>query len=227
MTDAPRAALVVGASRGIGLGLTAELAARGWHVTATRRSEGGALAPSGRVAVETVDITDGASADAFVWRVAGRRFGLVLLNAGIYGPRDATVETASPELLRELMEVNAFAPVRLARRLLPCLAPGGTLAFMSSRLGSVAANATGNGELYRASKAALNSLTRSLAAKDLRHDPGAVVLTLHPGWVRTDMGGPGADLSVEDSARGLADVLEARREPGHRFLDHAGATIAW
>jgi NAD(P)-dependent dehydrogenase (short-subunit alcohol dehydrogenase family) len=93
-------------------------------------------------------------------------------------------------------------------------------------LGSIGGNDAGGHELYRASKAALNSLTRSLSASlGERH---ITVLTLHPGWVRTDMGGPGAPLSVQDSVRGLADVLERERGSGaHRFLDYAGHEVAW
>jgi NAD(P)-dependent dehydrogenase (short-subunit alcohol dehydrogenase family) len=225
VTDA-RAALIVGASRGIGLGLTAELAGRGWHVTATRRDAAPGLVAGPGIDVERVDITDAASARSLAERLAGHRFRLVLLNAGIYGPREATATDASPELVATLFETNAMAPIRLARLLLPMLGEGGTLAFMLSRMGSVAANTTGGGELYRASKAALNSLTRSLVAQDLA-GRRVVVLTLHPGWVRTDMGGAGATLSVEESVRGLADVLEAAHPPGHHFLDHQGATLPW
>lgn len=219
-------ALVVGASRGIGLALARELAARGWGVTGTERAPS-ALRDVAGVEVERVDVADDASSAAFAARLAGRRFRLVLLNAGIYGPREATADTATPDLIAELILVNAIGPIRLARRLLPLLDEGGTLAFMSSRMGSVAANTSGNGELYRASKAALNSLTRSLVAKDLA-GRALTVLTLHPGWVRTDMGGAGAELSVEESVRGLVAVLLAPRPPGgHHFLDHAGHTIPW
>jgi NAD(P)-dependent dehydrogenase (short-subunit alcohol dehydrogenase family) len=218
-------ALIVGASRGIGLALARELSVRGWAVTATERTPS-ALRELPGVAVERADVADDASGAKLAARLAGRRFRVVLLNAGIYGPRDATAGAATAELIAELMVVNAIGPIRLARRLLPLVEEGGTLAFMSSRMGSVAANTSGNGELYRASKAALNSLTRSLVAKDLA-GRAVTVLTLHPGWVRTDMGGGGADLSVEDSARGLADVLAAPHGPGHHFLDHAGNAIAW
>lgn len=219
-------ALIVGASRGIGLALARELSARLWRVTATERGPSALRALPG-VAVERVDVADDASGAALASRLAERRFRLVLLNAGIYGPRDATAETASPGLVAELMQVNAIGPVRLARRLLPMIEEGGTLAFMSSRMGSVAANTSGNGELYRASKAALNSLTRSLVAKDLG-GRAVTVLTLHPGWVRTNMGGAGADLSVEESVAGLTQVLVTHRPAGgHFFLDHAGNTIPW
>ena len=95
---------------------------------------------------------------------------------------------------------------------------------MSSRMGSVALTTQDNKPMYRASKAALNSLTRALAARLGKAHP---ILTLHPGWVETDMGGRGADLDVATSVRGLADVLETPRQPGSIFLDYRGDELAW
>jgi NAD(P)-dependent dehydrogenase (short-subunit alcohol dehydrogenase family) len=124
------------------------------------------------------------------------------------------------------MFTNAIAPIRLARDLLDRIRPGsGVLAFTSSVMGSVAQN-TGGHELYRASKAALNSLSRGLYGEIGGRK--ITVLTLHPGWVRTDMGGSSAAVSVEDSARGLVDVI-TREASSHRhaFLDYTGKSIAW
>ena len=173
-----------------------------------------------------MDINDGPGCQALAGRLAGRRFDLILINAGIYGDREWTADTATPHEVGDIMFTNAVAPIRLARMLLPLLADGGTMAFMSSRMGSVAANTTGGGDLYRASKAALNSMTRGFAAHDVAGRPVAV-LSLHPGWVRTAMGGAGAPLSVEQSVRGLADVLGRAWAPGHSFLDYQGETIPW
>ena len=102
----------------------------------------------------------------------------------------------------------------------------GVVAVMSSQLGSVANNTTGGTELYRASKAALNSLARSFAAR--HRDKGLAVLALHPGWVRTDMGGPNAAIDVETSAKGIANVVE--RAQGDRrsgFFDYKGDELPW
>ena len=97
---------------------------------------------------------------------------------------------------------------------------------MTSGLGSIANNTGGGTELYRASKAALNSLSRSFAAS--LHGRKVTVLAIHPGWVRTDMGGSGAPLSVEQSVSGICDVLEARRGSGrHGFVDYAGTELPW
>jgi NAD(P)-dependent dehydrogenase (short-subunit alcohol dehydrogenase family) len=224
-------ALIVGASRGLGLGLARELASRGWHVVATSRGEAKELdalaqGSASRITVEHVDITDRAASEGLARRLGDRRFDFILLNAGVYGPQNQSVASATPEEIGTLVFTNAFAPVRLARLLLPLVVNGGTIAFMSSRMGSVADNQSGGGDWYRASKAALNTLTRSFAANEASGRP-VTVLTLHPGWVRTAMGGSSAPLSVEESVRGLADVIEAQRAAGHYFLDYRGHTIPW
>jgi NAD(P)-dependent dehydrogenase (short-subunit alcohol dehydrogenase family) len=124
------------------------------------------------------------------------------------------------------MWTNALAPIRIAERLLPRVADGGTVAFMSSVLGSIGENTSGGYDLYRISKASLNMLARGFAATAAK-DRRITVLNLHPGWVRTDMGGSAAPLSVEDSVRGLADVLETRRSAKHLYLDYQGREIPW
>jgi NAD(P)-dependent dehydrogenase (short-subunit alcohol dehydrogenase family) len=231
MQGTRKTALIVGASRGLGLGLARELAARGWQVTGTARDQAPQLDAAandagGRLAIEHVDINDGAGVAAFVARLAGERFAFVLVNAGVYGPQHQSVDEATPEDMGALVFTNAVAPVRLARLLLPLVADGGAIAFMSSRMGSVADNLSGGMDLYRASKAALNSLTRGFAVNDVGARP-VTVLNLHPGWVRTAMGGDGAPLSVEESVRGLADVVEDQRGPGHLFLDYQNAVVPW
>ncbi|HUW79921.1 MAG TPA: SDR family NAD(P)-dependent oxidoreductase, partial [Acidocella sp.] len=122
---------------------------------------------------------------------------------------------------------NAISPVRLAGRLLPMVKPGtGILVFMSSILGSVESNTSGDAPLYSASKAALNSLTRSFVAG--LKDQDITVISMHPGWVRTDMGGDNADIDVQTSVTGMADVLEAQAGAGgHQFLDYTGRTLPW
>jgi NAD(P)-dependent dehydrogenase (short-subunit alcohol dehydrogenase family) len=231
--DRNKIAIIVGASRGLGLGLAREFARRGWQVTATARSAAAATelvdevaASYEGIAVEEVDLDRPESVDALVIRLADRRFGLVFINAGVSGPQHQSADIATPQEVGALMYTNAVAPIRLARRLLPLLIDGGTLAFMSSDMGSVAGNLSGGMELYRASKAALNSLTRSFVATDVEDRPIAV-LTMNPGWVRTAMGGADAPLAVEESVAGLADVIEAKRPPGHRFLDYRGAELPW
>lgn len=219
-------ALIIGASRGIGLGLVQELARRGWRVTGTVRDAGGAgpLRAAG-AGVEVLDVADPAGPAALRARLAGQAFDLLIVNAGIAGPGHQSAEQATADEIGALFITNAIGPVRVARGLLDLMAPGGVVAFTTSRMGSVALNTAGDMELYRASKAALNSLTRGLTAK---LDRPITVLSLHPGWVRTDMGGQGADLDVQTSVRGLLDAIEDRRRTGqHGFVDHAGAELAW
>ena len=217
-----RTALVVGASRGIGLGLAHELGRRGWRVIATVRDPAQAGALGEGIRVETVDIADAASSAGLAERLSREAIDLLVVNAGVNTPRHQSVERATEEELGALIMTNAVGPVRLARLLLPAIAEGGTIAFMSSRMGSIAENSGGE-DLYRMSKSALNMLGKSLAAGI---GAGSRVLLLHPGWVRTDMGGSHAPLSVEESARGLADVLE-RGEGVPEFVDHRGEALPW
>lgn len=218
-------ALILGASRGIGLGLTRELIGRGWQVTATHRSEAPDLAATGaRLAV--VDIADDEALATLATDLANDRFDHVLINAGIIGSRADTASNVGRDAMAALFWTNAIAPIRAARRLLPLVKDGGSIGFMTSILGSVGGRSSGWAELYSASKAALNSLTRGFAVQDVGQRPVAV-LNLHPGWVKTDMGGPDADIDVATSVAGLANVIEAARPPGQRYLDYTGATIPW
>ncbi|MDF3932454.1 SDR family oxidoreductase [Pseudomonas citronellolis] len=223
-----KSALVVGASRGLGLGLVNQLLARGWEVTATVRDVANAgVLDSLPVRVEALVLDDPASQDRLAEALAGQRYDLVYINAGVYGPPHQAALDASLAEVGELFMVNAVAPLRLAERLLPRLdAQAGVLAFMTSELGSVAGNRDGGMALYRASKAALNSLTRSFVAG--LGDSRLTVLNLHPGWVRTDMGGDAAPLDVETSAAGLIDQVEAYAgRGGQHYLDYQGTTIDW
>jgi NAD(P)-dependent dehydrogenase (short-subunit alcohol dehydrogenase family) len=233
MSEHRKKALIVGASRGLGLGLAAELARRGWQVIATVRTPdvpgelAAAVAKSpGRISTAMLDVESKSSVDALVVTLAKGKLDLLFLNAGIAGPKHQSVDEVTAAELAALFTTNAIAPVRIARRLLPNVVDGGRIAFMSSRMGSVADNLSGGMDLYRASKAALNSLTRSFVAT-AAHDRKVSVLTLHPGWVRTDMGGAAAPLSILESVSGLADVIESAQTVKHRFLDYQGAELPW
>jgi NAD(P)-dependent dehydrogenase (short-subunit alcohol dehydrogenase family) len=223
-----KTALVVGASRGLGLGLAAELRRRGWDVVGTVRDDAGARRVEALGArVERVDIADREAVAALRRRLGGVVFDLVFVNAGIQGPAHQDPAQATAAEIGELFLVNAVAPVRVAQAVFDLVRDGaGVVAFMSSDLGSVSGNTDGYLALYRASKAALNSLVRSFAA-----GLGArrvTVLAVHPGWVRTDMGGGHAPLAVGDSVRGIIDVVERRAGTLHHgFVDHRGRELAW
>lgn len=213
--------LILGASRGIGLGLAREFASRGWKVVASERSRSADLHALDGVDVVSVDVTDPASYAEL--DLAACSLDAVIVNAGISGARHQSADQATADEVAEVMMTNAYGPARAGRALLPKLKEGGTLAFMSSLMGSVA-DSSGGYELYRASKAALNILAKGIAEQDARAR-GIEVLSLHPGWVRTDMGGPNATLTVEQSVAGLADVLERSGGGGYRFVDYTGKAL--
>lgn len=227
-----RTALIIGASRGIGLGLVKEYARHGWRVVGTVR--GGRPGPlralaaesSGAVEVEEVDITDERQIEALRKRLEGRSFDLLFVNAGVTNDPSEPIGKVSTEEFNRVMDTNALAPMRVVERLEHLVAADGTIGVMSSILGSVGANDDGGWEVYRASKAALNTLMRSFAARHAAERRR--LLIMHPGWVRTDMGGAGAHLSVEESVAGLYTTMTAQASsPGLRYLDYRGRTIPW
>lgn len=223
-------ALVVGASRGLGLGLAAELKNRGFAVVATARDAGGAHRLEslvGAVQIERIDINDDDAVAGLRRRLDARVFDLLFVNAGITTARGHDALRADRDEIALVFQTNAVSPVRLARRFLDRMRDGsGVIAFMSSGLGSIADNTHGYSEIYSASKAALNSLVRSLAAT--LGGRRLTVLAMAPGWVRTDLGGPQAPLGVEESVRGLLDVIAARRGTmRHGFVDYRGRELAW
>ena len=228
-----RLALVIGATRGIGLGVTKDFLAQGWDVIATARQPDQAAelrqlaaAHPGRLTIPRLDMSDPAEVDGFAATLSGKLLDAVLVNAGVAGPAHRSANEATPEEIGALMFTNAIAPVRLARSLAAQVRSGsGVIAFTSSVMGSVAENSGGH-ELYRASKAALNSLTRGLWGE--LGGRKLTLISLHPGWVRTDMGGSGAAVSVADSAAGIVAVIEKQKGAHqHRFLDYTGKEIAW
>jgi NAD(P)-dependent dehydrogenase (short-subunit alcohol dehydrogenase family) len=232
MMDRP-VVLVAGASRGLGLELVRQFADRGWQVIATMRDPGRAeellrlqAERSAQISISLLDISDAGSTAALKTELRGSSLDVLFINAGIMGPSHHDPTRVTDDELQALMLTNALAPVRLARALLENLREAsGVLVFMTSQLGSVARNETGNHDLYRASKAALNSLSRSFVAK-LNHR--IAVLSLHPGWVRTDMGGANAPLDAATSVAGMIDLVErARGTSGHRYLDYQGNVIPW
>jgi NAD(P)-dependent dehydrogenase (short-subunit alcohol dehydrogenase family) len=228
-----RLALVVGANRGIGLGVVQEFLGRGWNVIATARHPAQAAAlrdlveiHPGQLTLLGLEMNDPTAVDGFAAQLGDRTLDAALINAGVSGPEHRNASQATREEIGALIYINAIAPVRLARTLANHIrSQSGVLAFTSSVMGSIALNGGGH-ELYRASKAALNSLTRGLAV-ELR-GKNLTVLSLHPGWVATDMGGVGAPVSVDDSAAGLVAVIEQQAgKQGHRFLDYTGKELAW
>lgn len=224
-----KTALVIGASRGLGLGLVRELSAQGWNVIATVRDPQRADALTGLpgVRVERLEMTDASQGAALVQHLAGTRLDLLYINAGVSGRRELAANDASLDEVAELFMTNAVAPIRLAEQLLPLVKPmQGVIAFMSSVMGSVEAGPGMGMPLYGASKAALNHLTRTFAFG--LGNGGPTVLSLHPGWVKTEMGGAEAPLDVVTSCKGLVEQLtRAAGQGGHRFVDYQGDALPW
>ena len=221
--------LIVGASRGLGFGLVRAYLADGWDVIATSRGNDEALrdlaAPApDRLRLERLDVTDAAALAALKEKLAGTTLDVLFVCAGILSERNAVAADVAPDEFARVLLTNALAPLKIIEALGGGVARDGVIVAMTSVLGSVGDNTKGGVEIYRASKAALNSLLRSYAA---RHAERAIV-AMHPGWVRTDMGGAGADLSVEESANGVLAAVAARvGEPGCVFIDYLGRSIAW
>jgi NAD(P)-dependent dehydrogenase (short-subunit alcohol dehydrogenase family) len=226
------AALIIGASRGLGYALAAEYLDRGWQVTATARATGRGLlddlasSADGRLLVETVDITVPEQVTALHERLADTTFDLLFVNAGVTNGPEETVASVSTDTFVHLMVTNALSPLRVIEALQDLVTPEGTIAVMSSGQGSVANNEKGGFEVYRASKSALNQLMRSFAARHAG-DPRTLLL-IAPGWVQTDLGGPGAPLTIDQSIPGVADTIDAQTgKGGLQFLDYRGQTVRW
>ena len=219
-------ALIIGASRGLGRALVEEHLERGWDVVATVRTPGALDAiANGHLTVEQLDTTDWAGIDALKARLAGRALDLLFVSAAIIGPSSGPIGNADPQAFAEMMLVNVLAPLRIADRLADLVTPKGTIAVMSSSLGSIARNTFGSWEAYRTSKAALNMGLASIAA---RRSDGRTYIACDPGWVRTDMGGAGATLSIEESIPNLVTALEHRAGTGGlHYIDYQDRDLPW
>lgn len=224
--------LLVGASRGLGYAMAEEFVSRGWNVVGTIRGpERSRLhdlsqRSPGRVEIENVDITMPERIIALGSRLAGRTFDMLFVNAGVTNDPDETVGEVSTEEFTRVMVTNALGPMRVVEAFHRLVADDGTIGVMSSGQGSVSNNTHGKREVYRGSKAALNTFMRSFAARHSAEQRAMILMA--PGWVRTEMGGPGARLSIEESIPNVVStLLAARGNPGLRYLDYLGRTVPW
>lgn len=228
--------LVTGANRGLGLELVRQYAADGWEVLACCRSpanahELNALAAhsNGKVSVHLLDVTNDSQRQALAAQLAGKPIDILLNNAGLSGNWGTQgfgqCQTAE---WQEVLHANVIAPLLMMQDFAAnvALSERKIIANMSSKMGSIADNSSGGAYIYRSSKAALNMVNKS-AAHDLARK-GISVVVLHPGWVRTDMGGPNGELAVEEAVtalkRNLANVTFA---DSGRFIDIDGSSIPW
>lgn len=221
---------VIGASRGIGLGLVERYLGRGDQVLALVRTPNAALdalaaTTVGRLRVVTGDLCDPALGTRLLSESRDESLDRLIVNAGIMGPHEVEGQRATAAELGELFLTNAVAPLRLLEALAPRMAAAGVAACLSSQMGSVSLARAADMPLYGASKAALNSLLQSWVAGQ---QPAFAVLALHPGWVRTALGGAGAPVEVAASVAGLVATIEARAgQRGCAFLDYQGQALPW
>jgi NAD(P)-dependent dehydrogenase (short-subunit alcohol dehydrogenase family) len=223
-------ALVVGASRGLGLALAQEWLGRGWRVVATVRGRSEDLDRlsaryPGSLEIENVDINKADTVRALREGLEGRTLDVLFVNAGVARQIEATPLGANEQDFLDMMLTNALSPVRAVELLSDLVPGGGVIALMTSELGSIA-NSSGFWQLYSSSKAALNMLMKGYAAQ--HPEDGHALLLVAPGWVRTEMGGSDAKLSVEESIPLVVDMVEANRgKPGLRYLDRFNKPLPW
>jgi NAD(P)-dependent dehydrogenase (short-subunit alcohol dehydrogenase family) len=227
--------LITGANRGIGLEFARQYAHAGWHVLACCRTPAAAaelneLAKSvkGRVTLHTLDVTDAGQREALHTALSRTPIDLFINNAGVRGQRNNTFGTTDEESWLEVLRVNTIAPLKLMEMFVDRVAASRRKIFanMSSRMGSISDNTSGESYVYRSSKAALNAVAKS-AANELRAR-GITVVMLHPGWVRTDMGGSQALIDVGESVSGLRSVLDkVTLADSGKFFNVKGSVIPW
>ncbi|MES2964217.1 MAG: SDR family oxidoreductase, partial [Bdellovibrionota bacterium] len=183
----------------------------------------------GRAYVFSLDVTSDESSKAFAdtIRKAGLdRVDILINNAGVYLDGEATLDTLESDVVMKTLDTNTVGPIRVTRALMPLLrtSPQARIATISSLMGSVADNAAGSSFAYRMSKAAVNMFVKTLAIEERE----MIALSLHPGWVKTEMGGTRAPLAADKSAEGLITVIEtATLGDSGKFFNHAGRELPW
>jgi NAD(P)-dependent dehydrogenase (short-subunit alcohol dehydrogenase family) len=234
MADDPKTVLVSGANRGLGLEFVRQYAADGWKVYAACRdprkaAELGRLAAgNGRIEVLAMDVANGASVAAAAGRIAGAPIDLLVNNAGVGSPKGQKLGSLDYAAWARVLDINTLGPVRVTEAFLPNLERGGgkKVVTITSKMGSIDDNGSGGSYAYRTSKTAVNMAVKSLSI-DLA-PRGITCIVVHPGWVRTDMGGPSGLISPEESISGIRRVI-ARLTPADAggFFNYDGKPIAW
>lgn len=217
--------IITGANRGLGLEMAKQYSANGWNVIGTAREPEKAqeLNALDKVTVMQLDIADDSSTQNFAEQLGNQPVDLFINNAGIYGPSDFDRKG-----WLDLFNINVVGPVELATALKSNVAKseGKKMVVLSSQVGSIAENDSGNMMYYRTSKAAVNQAWNSLAQQ--WKDEGLTLAMMHPGWVQTDMGGENADLTPEESVEGMRSVIDGiTHDQNGKFYDYSGREIPW
>lgn len=236
--------LVTGASRGLGLEFTRQYAVEGWNVVACARDPDAAadlrkLAQdsAGHIDVRTLDVTDHAGVERLAAALQGRAIDVLLNCAGTMGSRRFATEGLAADRFGEVdyaawehvLRVNVMGPMKMCESFITHVAGSGEkkIVNVTSVIGSIASNRVGGLYAYRASKAALNAITRSLSI-DLARLHGVIVTPLHPGWARTEMGGPRADIDASESVSGMRRVIAALDSASSgKFFMYDGSELPW
>ena len=225
--------LITGANRGIGLGLTERFAHFGHEVVACCRNPDGARElweveseSRGRVKIKQLDITQQADVDKLAADMRGETIDILLNNAGMLPDFDSSIKELSIDALERSFEVNTIGPIRVVKGFLANLEKSSSpiIANISSKVGSIADNSSGRGYAYRSSKTALNMLNTCL---DIELQKICCVV-IHPGWVKTDMGGQAAPTDILESSESLTHLItRLDLKDSGRFLDYQGNDIPW
>jgi NAD(P)-dependent dehydrogenase (short-subunit alcohol dehydrogenase family) len=222
--------LITGANRGLGLEFCKQYAAEGWQVLACCRNAetAGKLNGMHQVRIFPLDVSDFTQIDNLAAELQDTAIDVLINNAGIYGGPHHGFGQLDYTAWTKTLTINTQAPVKMAEAFLPHLKRGDKklLVSISSQMGSITDNSSGGSILYRTSKAALNAAMKSIAI-DLK-DQGIGGLILHPGWVKTDMGGPNALIEAQESVAGMREVIERfTLAQSGSFLKYDGSTLPW
>jgi NAD(P)-dependent dehydrogenase (short-subunit alcohol dehydrogenase family) len=223
-----KSVLIIGASRGLGLEFVRQYRRDGWLTIGTTRSpEQDALLTAEGATALRLDVTDPLGFVNLANALAGASLDVCVYNAGVYGPRTQGVRPPGEEEFDRVMHANVLGAMRAIEVVAPSLVkPKGVFAFVSSTMGSIGGQQSASGVTYRASKAALNSVVKTASIE--WGERGVTCISLHPGWVKTDMGGSEADIDPVTSIKGMRKVIAGANaaSSGH-FYDYTGRELPW
>lgn len=227
--------LVTGASRGIGLEMVRYGMDKGWNVLACCRHPqqaenllSMAQLSNGRVSVYIADMSELATIQALAYELRNEKIDMLINNAGVYGSDRNRFGEVDVKSWLDSFQVNTIAPLKMSEAFVEQLSMGHNkvIACLSSKMGSMSDNSSGGSYIYRSSKAALNAVVKSMSI-DLA-DKGIKCVVLHPGWVKTEMGGPNAEITSRQSVEKMFDtLLSLHAEDSGRFIDIDGTDIPW